>query len=80
MTPAELLAFEARWPRHTPAKCAAIRALGMHEARYYQRLIHAATSPEGITADPITARRVRDRKPFRGEHILSTPRALSPAA
>lgn len=80
VTPTELLAFESRWPGHTPAKGAAIRGLGMHEARYYQQLSRAAHSPEGIAADPITARRVRDWKSSRREHILSTPRALGPAA
>lgn len=61
VTPADLLAFEARWPRHTPEKGAAIRRLGIHEVRYYQLLLRAASSPAGIAADPITARRVRER-------------------
>lgn len=62
MTPADLLAFEATHPRHTPAKHEAIRrVLGLSEARYYQLLTRAASSDEGIRADPITARHVRER-------------------
>lgn len=62
VTPSDLLAFEARYPSQTPTKTAAIeRELGIRPARYYQLLIRAAASPEGIVADPITARRVRER-------------------
>ncbi|MFJ6427533.1 DUF3263 domain-containing protein [Microbacterium maritypicum] len=62
MTPAELVAFEARHPRHTPTKTARIRhALGITEVRYYVLLARAARSAEGITADPATARMVRER-------------------
>ncbi|WP_455904740.1 DUF3263 domain-containing protein [Microbacterium sp.] len=62
MTPEELLAFEARWPRHTPDKGEAIRRrLGISDARYYQLLRRAALTSDGIAADPITARRVRER-------------------
>nr|WP_240747283.1 DUF3263 domain-containing protein [Microbacterium sp. K24] len=62
VTPADLLAFEARYPAHTPTKTQAIhRELGLHPARYYQKLRHAAEASEGIAADPITARRVRER-------------------
>lgn len=61
MSPAELLAFEARWPRHTPDKGDAVRReLGITTTRYYQLLHPAASSMEGIRADPITARRVRE--------------------
>ncbi|WP_031206221.1 DUF3263 domain-containing protein [Microbacterium sp. UCD-TDU] len=62
MSPAELLAFESRWPGHTPDKCEVIRGeLGLTPARYYQLLHRAAVSLEGIAAEPITARRVRDQ-------------------
>lgn len=62
VTPSELLAFEARYPAHTPEKTSAIdRELRLRPARYYQLLLRAASSKDGIAADPITARRVRDR-------------------
>lgn len=62
MTPSDLIAFEARHPAHTPSKENAIyRELGMSPARYYQLTIRAASTMEGIAADPITARRVRER-------------------
>lgn len=61
-TPAQLLAFEARHPKHTPAKTHAIRhQLGISEVRYYTLLHHAARSVEGIKSDPMTARTVRER-------------------
>ena len=60
MTPAALIAFEARWPRHTPAKAEAVRQeLGISAIRYYQLLHRAASSEEGIRAAPVTARLVR---------------------
>lgn len=62
MSPADLLAFEARWPSPSPDKGARIRAeLGITEIRYVVLLGRAAESAEGIAADPLTARRVRDR-------------------
>lgn len=71
MSPAELLAFEARWPRHTPNKGHAIRHdFGMSEARYYQLLLRAASSAEGTLADPFTARRVRERAEHRAHARL----------
>lgn len=61
VTPETLIAFEARWPRHTPDKDERIRReLGITPTRYYQLLHRAVKSPEGITADPITARSVRE--------------------
>lgn len=61
MTPAELLAFETRWPHHTPAKVAAIREqLRITEVRYYVLLERAARSAEGIAANPVAARMVRE--------------------
>ncbi|MEW2010320.1 DUF3263 domain-containing protein [Microbacterium sp. NPDC078814] len=62
VTPAELIAFEARHPNRTPAKTHAIRhQLGISEVRYYTLLLRAARSTEGIKADPVTARMVRER-------------------
>lgn len=61
MSPTVLLEFERRWPRHTPEKDSRIRAeLGITPARYYQLLTRAARTAEGIAADPITARIVRE--------------------
>ncbi len=62
MSPQTLLAFEHRWPQHSGHKEEQIRAeLGITPARYYQMLGRVARSREGIKADPITARRVRER-------------------
>jgi hypothetical protein len=62
MTPDDLIAFEQRWPRHSGRKEEQIRRdLGITPARYYQLLVRAAASAEGMEADPITARRVRAR-------------------
>lgn len=62
MTPSDLLEFERRRPGHPPGKEMLIaRELGIGPARYYQLLHRAARSLEGIAADPITARMVRDR-------------------
>lgn len=55
-------AFESQWPQHTPDKGEAIRQrLGVSPTRYYQQLIRAASSLDGIAAYPITARHVRER-------------------
>lgn len=67
MTPADLLALEAQWPSHSPNKDAAIRARGLAPARFYQLLVRAAASADGIAADPLTARRVRERVATRAE-------------
>ncbi|MGW9268306.1 DUF3263 domain-containing protein [Microbacterium sp. NPDC055599] len=62
MTPADLLAFEHQHPAHTPDKTHAIRhQLRTTEVRYYTLLLRAAHSAEGIKADPVTARQVRER-------------------
>ena len=62
MTPAQLLDFERRHPHATPDKHARIRhELGISEIRYYVLLERAATSDDGIAADPITARMIRER-------------------
>ncbi|WP_396653092.1 DUF3263 domain-containing protein [Microbacterium resistens] len=60
MSPAELLAFEAAHPGWGGVKDDAIRTLGLTPARYVILLDRAARSPEGIAADPITARRSRE--------------------
>lgn len=67
MSPAALLAFEASNPGHPPGKEERILAtFGFSAARYYQALHRAAVSVEGIKADPVTARRVREhRRPAR---------------
>jgi hypothetical protein len=62
MSPVTLLAFERAHPRHDGAKEETIRGeLGITPARYYVLLGRAARSMEGMVADPITARRVRER-------------------
>lgn len=61
MTPTQLLHFEQHHPHHTPAKVAAIREqLRITEVRYYVLLERAARSAEGIVANPVTARMVRE--------------------
>lgn len=63
MSPSTLLAFERSSPRHTAAKEERIRReLGVTPVRYYVLLGRAARSLEGMAADPITARRVRDHR------------------
>lgn len=62
MTPAQLLDFERRHPTAAPDKHARIRReFGISEIRYYVLLERAAVSDDGITADPITARVIRER-------------------
>lgn len=62
MTPTTLLAFERRHPGNSPEKRAIIRRmLGITEVRYAVLLNRAAETTEGIAADPVTARMVRER-------------------
>lgn len=62
MTPADILAFEAAHPTHTPSKEERIRReLGITPTRYVVLLARAADSPEGLAADPLTSRIVRER-------------------
>ena len=61
MTPEQLMHFEADWPRHNGDKELAIRARGLTPARYYMMLNRAARTLDGVRADPIVARRVRER-------------------
>lgn len=57
-TDRDLLDLERQHPGHDPRKYDAIYALGLTEARYYQRLHRAARSLEGQAYDPVTAHRV----------------------
>ena len=62
VTPADILAFEAAHPHHTPTRAERIRReLGITPTRYFMLLRRAAESVEGIAAHPATARRVRER-------------------
>lgn len=62
MTPADILAFERQHPTATPEKHARIRhELGISEIRYYALLLRAAESADGMIAEPVTARIVRER-------------------
>ncbi|MCC4250336.1 DUF3263 domain-containing protein [Microbacterium testaceum] len=62
-TVAELFAFENEHPRHTGRKEVLILdELGVKPARYYQLLLHAATSPEGVRLDPLLCGRLRSRR------------------
>lgn len=62
VTPADLLAFEAANPHHTPTRDERIRReLGITPTRYFVLLGRAAASVDGIAADPVTARRVREQ-------------------
>lgn len=62
MSPVTLLSFEERWPGNSPTKRERIRRdFGISDIRYYQLLLRAASSPEGIAAHPLTARRVREQ-------------------
>lgn len=68
MTPTQLLTFEAQHPHHTPDKTACIRRqLGISETRYYVLLARAARTMDGIKADPVTARRVRELAEIRAQ-------------
>lgn len=61
-TVAQLLDFEARWPRNSGRKeTVIISELGLAPARFYVLLRRAAVSLEGQAHDAITARRVRER-------------------
>lgn len=66
MTPTTLLAFERRHPSNNPEKHERIRhMLGITPVRYAVLLRRAAESVEGIAADPVTARIVRERAEMR---------------
>ncbi|MEV8167322.1 DUF3263 domain-containing protein [Microbacterium paraoxydans] len=62
MTPEQLLAFESAYPHHSSDRDERIRGeLGITPIRYAVLLLRAASSAEGIRADPLTAQRVRER-------------------
>lgn len=72
MRPDVLLAFEAAHPRHNGMKEERIRAeLGITPARFYQLLNRAACTREGIAADPVTARAVRERSTRRASEAAT---------
>ena len=78
MSPADILAFEARHPRHVTLKDQKIRGdLGLTPVRYYALLIRAASSDEGIRADPVTARIVRERAALRASQRALRVQALT---
>ncbi len=61
-----ILAFEAANTHDGPDKNLRIRReLGVTEVRYTVLLMRAATSADGIAADPMTARIVRERAEMR---------------
>lgn len=61
-TPTRILAFERQHPATTPDKHERIRReLGITEIRYYVLLDRVARSDEGMRAEPIVARIVRER-------------------
>lgn len=71
MLPGTLLAFERAHPRHDGTKEETIRAeLGLTPARYYVLLGRAARSLEGMRADAVTARRVREKTELRARQRL----------
>lgn len=62
MTHTDILAFERRHPGNNPDKHERIRTtLGITPVRYAVMLRRAAVSAEGIAADPVTARMVREK-------------------
>ncbi|MDQ0726785.1 DUF3263 domain-containing protein [Microbacterium sp. W4I20] len=66
MTYTTILAFERRHPGNSPTKRELIRhTLGITDIRYTVLLLRAAESAEGIAADPVTARMVRERGEMR---------------
>lgn len=72
MTPTDLLEFESCWPIDSPAKREAIRRhLGITEVRYTVLLARAADSVEGIAANPVTARMVRESAARKAAERLS---------
>lgn len=61
MSPEILIDFASRFPTYTPSMEVEVRReLGISPTRFYQLLHRAVLTPEGMRADPITARRVRE--------------------
>lgn len=55
-----ILAFEARWSRHTAAKEESIREVfGLGAARYYQLLNAVIDSPAAVRHDPMLVGRLQ---------------------
>lgn len=82
-SPTALLAFERRWPISSPDRDERIRReLGITPVRYAVLLRRAADSIEGIAAEPVTSRLVRERLARRArarEARYATPaRRLAP--
>lgn len=62
VTDRELLRFEQRWPKHSVAKEAAIRAeFALSTPRYYQQLLRLVRRPDVVAQDPLLAAGVRSR-------------------
>lgn len=62
LLPTTILAFERRHPGNNPDKHERIRVeLGITPVRYAVLLMRAAVSAEGIAAEPVTARIVREK-------------------
>ena len=63
-----VLAFEARWPKHTGAKDHEImRVFGFPAARYYQVLNVVIDSPAAVRHDPMLVRRLHRARDARIE-------------
>ncbi len=61
-TERQILAFEARHPRHTGLKRDLIRAtFDLSPARYFQILGVLVNDREAVEADPILCRRIQNR-------------------
>lgn len=62
MTPQQLLTYERQHPGNTPTKRANIRHhLGITDIRYWQLLERAAHDADGMRAEPVMARIIRER-------------------
>lgn len=62
-TPVELIAFERKHPGFGPQKIDVIRdQLGITEVRYCVLLDRAIDDPAAAEADPITVRRLREKR------------------
>ena len=65
---AALLAFEARWARHSARKEEAIREeFGLSAARYYQLLNAVIDSPAAVRHDPMLVRRLHRAREARAD-------------
>ena len=72
MSPTQILRFERDHPGTSPTKHAEVRrTLGISEIRFYALLERAARSDDGMRADPITARHIRERAERRAAKRLA---------